>query len=81
MSFTVIHSTAPSYDHTGWSANTGTTCHKTLQKYVAGLEFASLMYVATDCREAADAMPEGPKASHYTDTALYCGMEIRKRQK
>lgn len=79
MGYRVISVNAPSYDHTGWCEKTGSTCHKTLMKWVESLPLETLAYVRKDCNEAVAGMPEGRKASHYTDTALYCGQRESNR--
>lgn len=67
-----------SYDFTGWCQNTKRTCHKTLMSYVAGLCPSTLRHIQQDCVEAVRAMPDGAKAGHYTDTALYISDRIHK---
>ena len=52
-------------------------------EYIANtknLPLESLKYIAKDCKNAIDAMPDNPKAMQYWDEIHYCSMEIRRRQ-
>ena len=65
---------------TAWNEHTGTTDHTALMREVSEMDDAALIYVATDCRAAIEAMPEGRKAGHYMDTIHYIAMERRRRR-
>lgn len=67
---------APNFDGQGWCQETGLTCHTTLMRYVSHIAVESLAFVRDDCRAAVEALPEGRKAGHYTDTAHYCSMRL-----
>ncbi len=65
---------------TAWNEATGMTNHSALMAEVREMDYAALIHVANDCREAIEAMPEGRKAGHYMDTIHYIGMELRRRR-
>ena len=65
------------FDHTGWSQDESRTDHNILMSYVDKLDSHKLDYVRRDCYDAANALPEGHKAGHYSDTAHYCSMRLQ----
>lgn len=62
--------------HNGWNEKTGLTDHTALQKYVASLTPAELVFVRKDAREAAEAQPDGRKAGYYADLVSYCSVAL-----
>lgn len=63
------------------SNGTASANFKELEKKARGMSVAELMYASKDCREAADAMPEGCKAGFYLDCVHVYGGEIHRRRK
>lgn len=72
---------APNFDSQGWCQTTKMTNHRLLMSWVENLEVSSLNHILTDCRNAVEAMPDNPKAGHYTDTAHYIGMRLTRLTK
>ena len=78
MAFTILNSNAPNFNSNGWCEQTGNTCHTRLMRDVGSLSIDSLVFVRDDCIEAANTLPTGRKAGHYTDMAHYCSMRLNK---
>ena len=53
--------------------------HTAYRKKVKRMSEDQLRYTITDAREAAEAMPFGPKAGYYWDEVHYCAAELKRR--
>jgi len=53
--------------------------HSEYQRLCRTRSTESLVYIQNDCWQAANAMPDNPKASQYWDEFWYCRDELRRR--
>jgi len=54
--------------------------HAEYPKYLKRKTVAELRFIATDAREAMEAMPHGENAGFYADEVHYAAMELRNRE-